>query len=907
LLHALIQGKRKSLSLNCCVVKPGFALPWRKWGAVGFGWMLCSLLLLICLCPRLLLSASFDYSAPLQNVTAGFSGNAVSYDVFDPAQGRVESGSIAGVNTSDLKSTNGVVAFSSGATIYYLFYDPYKTNWVQGSVGSGTTSDLKCAQGVVTWSSGTTVYYRVYDMARGNWMAGSTTIPATTFDLNTAQGVVAWTSGTTTYFTVYDPGAGAWRSGSQPSGSIFNFKNKNGVVAWSSSPNVFVRTYDPTRGGWFGSDVNTGSTSDLVNETGVVAWSAGTTVFFKVYDSMRSNWVASSVNSGAVFGLAVNGGTVTWSSSTSFRRGYIPSTGSWIDAVSLPQAAFYMSTNSVNAPLKVYFVDMSLAASAWNWSFGDGGISSQRSPFYTYRGFGRYTVSLTVSGIGGSTFSTNVAISDITAPFGTIQINGTNAVVTSNQVTLTLSATDNSGVVAAIRFANENGAFSDWEPYATSKTWLLSAGDGLKTVKAQFKDAVDNISTNAIDTIQLDTTPFSLAHFEFANTNIAENAGGYTVRVLLNNPFTRVLSVDYATSDGTANAGSDYTTTTGRLVFQPGEVVKFFTVPITDDSLVEMNEYIQLTLSNPTNAVLGSPATITIMDNDPPAIAFTNASYTVNENAGGAIITLALSPASGQTVSVDYGVSNGTATAGADYSAVGGTLVFAPGQLSQSFTIPILNDVLDETNETVMLFLRNPVNGVLGTVKTAVLTILDDDPPTVRFTTNFYSANESSGNASIVTTLSKSYSQPVSVDITTGGGSASPGSDYISVSTTISFTPGLTSKTTLVTLLNDIVAETNETFGITLNNCFNCTLGLATATVLIQDDDVPQLSARATNGTVQVTITGKAGQHYSLEGANSLGAWSQVTTLNNTSGTVVYDVPPPAAGSSRFYRVQVLP
>ena len=118
---------------------------------------------------------------------------------------------------------------------------------------------------------------------------------------------------------------------------------------------------------------------------------------------------------------------------------------------------------------------------------------------------------------------------------------------------------------------------------------------------------------------------------------------------------------------------------------------------------------------------------------------------------------------------------------------------------------------------------------------------------------------------------------------------------------------GQISKNIIVTLLNDNVAETNETFGVTLNNCFNCTLGLANATVSIQDDDIPQLSARLINGTVQISISGKPGQHYSLEGGTPLGAWSQVTILNNTSGTVVYDIPPATRGTNHFFRVQVLP
>ena len=80
------------------------------------------------------------------------------------------------------------------------------------------------------------------------------------------------------------------------------------------------------------------------------------------------------------------------------------------------------------------------------------------------------------------------------------------------------------------------------------------------------------------------------------------------------------------------------------------------------------------------------------------------------------------------TVSVNYATSNGSATAGQDYFAASGTLTFLNGEVSKSFTIPILDDLLVEGNETINLTLSSPAGGAsLGTPSTAVLTILDND------------------------------------------------------------------------------------------------------------------------------------------------------------------------------------
>ena len=82
-------------------------------------------------------------------------------------------------------------------------------------------------------------------------------------------------------------------------------------------------------------------------------------------------------------------------------------------------------------------------------------------------------------------------------------------------------------------------------------------------------------------------------------------------------------------------------------------------------------------------------------------------SYTESGSAGNATFTVTLSAASGQDVEVDYASSNGTATAGSDYTAASGTVTILAGNTTQTFNVPVLVDTLDEANETATLTLSN--------------------------------------------------------------------------------------------------------------------------------------------------------------------------------------------------------
>lgn len=107
---------------------------------------------------------------------------------------------------------------------------------------------------------------------------------------------------------------------------------------------------------------------------------------------------------------------------------------------------------------------------------------------------------------------------------------------------------------------------------------------------------------------------------------------------------------------------------------------------------------------------------------------FDPASLAADESAGSATFTVTRVGAPGTTSSVDYATSDGTATAG-DYQSAHGTLTFGPDDVTKSFTVPIVNDSVDEPDETVNLALSSPgAPAALGSPATATLTIADDDP-----------------------------------------------------------------------------------------------------------------------------------------------------------------------------------
>jgi hypothetical protein len=330
--------------------------------------------------------------------------------------------------------------------------------------------------------------------------------------------------------------------------------------------------------------------------------------------------------------------------------------------------------------------------------------------------------------------------------------------------------------------------------------------------------------------------------FTASNYQVSETAGSVTITVQRVGDTTPTTTVQFATSDGTATAGSDYTAASGTLTFSPGQIIATFTVPILNTGGCDGDETVNLTLSNASGSVLGtrSSAVLTILD--PVAcIAFGAAEYSVDENHGPAVITVTRSGSATGVATVRIQTFNGTATAPADYTAIDRTLTFSPGVRSLSVPITIVNDALAEGPETVTLTLSSPVGAALATERTTVtLTIVDDDIASIQFSASTYTVAEATATATITVVRSGALGTPVTVDFATSDGSATAGADYTAVTQTLTFAAGVASRTVMVPIANDTDDEANETVLLQLTNPGpGAVLGpRATATLTIADNDV---------------------------------------------------------------------
>jgi hypothetical protein len=338
--------------------------------------------------------------------------------------------------------------------------------------------------------------------------------------------------------------------------------------------------------------------------------------------------------------------------------------------------------------------------------------------------------------------------------------------------------------------------------------------------------------------IDNDGTP--TVQFSSAMYSVNEDVPLATITVNLSHATTQVVTVGYVTQDDTATAGSDYTAASGTLTFNPGETSQTFTVAVTADTFNEPDETINLALSDPTDAALGilANASLTLIDNDgTPTVQFSNVTYPISEDGDLATITVTLSAPSSSVVTVEYVTGNGTATAGVDYTAASGTLIFNPGQISQSFTVAVAEDALDEPDETITLVLSNAVNGAVGPGATITLTIIDNDGvPTLQFSKATYSMDEHDSSVMITLTLSAPSAQAVTVDYTIEPASVNTRNSVSSGTLTLS--PGETAKAFNIPVLPEDRAGTEDNLRLTLSHAVNATLtGTLSAVVTIVDTD----------------------------------------------------------------------
>ncbi|WP_035484516.1 MBG domain-containing protein, partial [Algoriphagus marincola] len=382
------------------------------------------------------------------------------------------------------------------------------------------------------------------------------------------------------------------------------------------------------------------------------------------------------------------------------------------------------------------------------------------------------------------------------------------------------------------------------------------------------------------------------------------------------------VTVDYASSDGTAVAGSDYTAVSGTLSFAVGETSKTIDVPVSGDQTVELDETLTLTLSNPTGigiAIADGTGTGTITNDDQAIV--TIADVFGNEDDGPITVTVTLDNAVDGGFDVDVSTVDGTATvADNDFTAiVNQTLSFAGTAGEQeTFTITPTADATPEPNETVLISMSNLVPAVVASSNIditdgATLTILSDDDISISINDPSVAEGDA-GFTSLTFTVSLSHAAPIggaTVDFATADGTAVAGSDYTAVSGTLSFAVGETSKTIDVPVSGDLIVEPDETLTLSLSNPtgFRVVIsdGIGTGTITNDDfppsgytvswDDLIISASEATNtsftvssaeiGTTAVYSISSSGDGNiaTISGRESIGTSSQAVSVDVSSLT----------------------
>jgi hypothetical protein len=311
------------------------------------------------------------------------------------------------------------------------------------------------------------------------------------------------------------------------------------------------------------------------------------------------------------------------------------------------------------------------------------------------------------------------------------------------------------------------------------------------------------------------------------------------------------VSVDYATANGTAGSGSDYTANSGTLSFAPGETAKTVVVPIADDGATEPTENFALTLSNPALATIADGSgTVWIGGSDGIASAqpsiLAPADVIVGEGDGFADLVVSLSQPGQNQVKVDYADFNASAGAGnscnGDFGAVNDSLTFAPGETTKVVRVQIMDCVDSELFEAFTFGLNTPVNAAIARASSRI-SIVDNDNvvATPRVFVRDVVVDETDGTAWASVLLGgtggQSSNSTVTVDYTTADGTATAGSDYTAGSGTLSFAPGETAKTVPLAITDDATNESRESFTLTLSNPTLATIADGSGTVWIGASD----------------------------------------------------------------------
>ncbi|KAA2240329.1 T9SS type B sorting domain-containing protein [Chitinophaga agrisoli] len=345
------------------------------------------------------------------------------------------------------------------------------------------------------------------------------------------------------------------------------------------------------------------------------------------------------------------------------------------------------------------------------------------------------------------------------------------------------------------------------------------------------------------------------------------------------------ITVNY-TVGGTATTGTDYAALTGSAVIPAGQNGVAVPVNVQDDQTLEGTETVSLTVTggasanfNFTPATGRATATVNLADDEnTPANLTLAIAQTADATEGGAngAFSISLPPniLAGEAINVQYTIT-GTAQNGVDYTVLNGTVTLPAGQNSVSLPVTAIDDQFIEGTEAVIATLNGGTNPALDFTGNgnATVNIADNDDTPANLTLNVSDTADAVeggdiGGFSVSLPAGITVTEPVTVNYTVSG-TATAGTDYITLTGTVVIPAGQNSAAVPVTTVDDQVIEPGETVILTLNggSSANHTFtGTGSATVSIADNDniaanrvlsvvkETDVAETATNGTFRVSL-----------------------------------------------------
>lgn len=421
----------------------------------------------------------------------------------------------------------------------------------------------------------------------------------------------------------------------------------------------------------------------------------------------------------------------------------------------------------------------------------------------------------------------------------------------------------------SVTFSTENGtaqAGSDYDAVADTLTIPAGQPSGIIRVPVRGDLEVEQDETFFVNLLECanaiildgqgrgiiqndDQDPPTLSIDDVALLEGNEGLTQARFTVTLSRVSDQPVRAKYAVSDGTARLGEDFSDSHGDLLIPEGELSTTLDVWIRGDTAFEPDETFFVTLSDPVNAtLLRGLAMGTIRNDDELALAeisISDASQ-AEGNAGFSylVFNVTLARPSAEHVEVSYATSNLTAQAGNDFGNCLGNLLFLPGETSLTIEVPILGDLLPESDETFYVYLLNPVKAVLARER-GMGAILNDDEaqPLSELSVNDVQVAEGDAGfieATFTVTLWPPSALEVQVGFSTADGTALIGVDLGNSGGTLRFLPGKTNSTFSVNVKGDTIIESDETFFVNLANPVNATITRGQGTGTILDDDQPE-------------------------------------------------------------------